>query len=252
MEEKDHLQSFNDESFVLKNLRSIPFYKFKHVGGFFRCLRIEILVKSIFFSKSWKDSSGKSELPPDFHNDKHHTVMEIMRLDDGAGGKHSPNSFERTEKYLQKNLGHNYKTNLKDCSLYFVPNTRNDKEYNFKAYLKNFDRVLTNHSNKVNSYHENYPKCKTCVFLVCDESNAYYQALDNSEKKKLHLCFADKQFVEIIKKYKADYVIWFTRFKTVLKDNGKEIKQPLVCVYDVKHIKYSGFEYNHDKMVKIK
>ena len=134
---EEKVESFDDEAFILKNFRLIPSYDIKHNGRFFSCCRVKWLIKSALFSASWVDSSSKSDLPPDFHNDKHHIMMDIMRIDDGAGGKHSPNSFERTNKYLKNSLGPNYKTKLKGCSLYFDPDTRNDKEYNFKAYFKN-------------------------------------------------------------------------------------------------------------------
>lgn len=248
--EKETVESFDDEAFILKIFRLIPSRKIKYVGNFFRCWRVKQLVKSTFFSKSWVDSS-KSGFPPDFHNDKHHIMLEIMRVDDGVGGKRSPNSFERSKKYLKKNLGLDYKIRLKGCSLYFTPDTRDDTEYNCKAYLKNFDRVLTDHSNKVDSYHNNYPKCNTCVFMVCDESNSYYQSIDK-DKIIPHLCFCDKSFIDVIKKSKADFVIWLTTHKKPLIVNGKEIRQPWVCIYDVKHLKPAVFEYDHSKTVKIK
>ena len=34
--------------------------------------------------------------------------------------------------------------------------------------------------------------------------------------------------------------------------NDKEIRIPLACIYDVKHLKEFGTDYNHDKMIKIK
>ena len=110
------VNSFNKESFIIENFRMIPSYKIKYNGRFFHCFRVERLIKSILFSRSWIDSSSKSDPPPDFHNEKHHIMMEIMRVDDGAGGKHSPNSFERKEKYMQKHYGKDYKKSLRDAA----------------------------------------------------------------------------------------------------------------------------------------
>ena len=248
----DELNSLNRESFILENFRLIPSSRIKYVGRFLPCFRVERLIKSILFSKSWTDSSSKRDMPPDFHNDKHHIMMEMMRVDDGVGSKHSPNSFTRTNDLLNKYFDSDYKNKLAQCSAYVIPDTRDDKKFNFKGYFQTFKRVLTNHSEKVDNYRDNYPKCKTCVLFICDESNAYYQNVDNGESKILHLCFNDKKFVEIIEHCKADYVVWFTLNKTVLRENEKEIKQPLACIYDVKHTKQIGFDYNHDKMIKIK
>ena len=245
------LQTFDDESFIFEQLRLTPSNKIKYCGRLFRCFRIEKLLKSIFFYKSWINTSSKSDIPPDFHNDRHHIMMDIMRVDDSASGKHGPNSFERTHKYLKKNIGKDYKKKMGGSSLYFIPNTMDDSQYNFKGYVRNFERILMDHSDKVSNYHQNYPKCKTCILFVFDESNAYYQDMGN-ERKLIHLCFCDKKFLDVVKQCKSDYVAWFAFYKTVLDNNGKEIKMPLVCIYDVKHIKKAGIEYDYNKMIKVK
>lgn len=51
-----------------------------------------------FFKKSWINTSCKNELPPDYHNNKHYIMMEMMRVDDCTGtlnGEHVPNAFEK-------------------------------------------------------------------------------------------------------------------------------------------------------------
>ena len=248
----DEVDSLDKESVILERFRMISFCKIKYVGRPLHCFRVERLIKSIVFSRSWIDSSSKSDPPPDFHNDNHHIMMEFMRIDDSVGGKHSPNSFERTHKFLINYFGADYKQRMKGCKLFFIPNTSSDEEYNFKGYFRNFERVLMDHSNKVSAYHKNYPKCKTCVLFICDESNSYYQPTEINGQKMIHICFSDTKFVEIIKKCKADYVVWFTIYKAILNQKNKEIKMPYACIYDVKHIKEFGHEYNHDKMIKIK
>ena len=173
--------------------------------------------------------------------------MEVMRIDDGVGGKRSPNSFERTGRFLKNIFGKDYKEKLNGSDFYFIPDTRNDNEYNFKAYLRNFERVLMNHSDKIDQYHKNYPKCKTCVLLICDESNSYLEKIENTKLVKTHMCFADKRFIDVIKECKANYVVWFVVHKNIYGN-----KVPLACIYDVKHLKQAGIEYNHDCMIKIK
>ena len=253
-EKEELLQSMDNENFVLKIFRLIPSRKIKFYGRALRCFRVERLIRSRFFSKSWVDSSSKSDTPPDFHNEKHHIMMEMMRIDDSVkkiNGKKAINSFERANIYMEKHFECDYKNKMKGCSLFFVPDTSNDAQFKFKAYLKNFERVLINHSNKADEYRENYPKCKTLVLFICDESNGYYQKVAEN-KDLVHLCFNDSAFIEIIKRCKADYLVWFTMYKTAINSNKKIIKQPLACIYDVKHIKQTGVRYNHEKMIKIK
>lgn len=260
------MKTFDDEDFILENYRLIPFWKIKFFGRLFPCWRILKLTKSRLFQKSWKNSSSKSDLPPDFHNDRHHTMMECMRVDDCINKikeKHISNSFEKTNKFLKKNLGNDYRQKNKDVSLYFVPNTNNTEEFNFKGYIQNFERVIMKHSKKVSQYHSNYPKCKTTVFFICDESNNYIQVSKKEDLKKKdkvnpqlknflpHICYLDKRFIEIIKQCEADYVIWLGCYKSLFV-NDKKIKYPRVCIYDVKYIRNQGYEYNHDLMFKVK
>lgn len=250
--EIEPLKSLDNESFIFQCFKNIPFYKIKCLGRVFHCWRIKKLIRSVFCYKSWIDSSSPNEPPPDFHNDKHHIMMEFMRIDDSVGGKRGPNSFQRTHNYLERYGGKDYKNKMAGCSLFFTADTSDDKEYNFKGYYKNFERVLMDHSNKVDSYHANYPRCKTRVFFVLDESNQYYQPLDDGKKSKLHFCFFDKRFLNVIRKCKADYVVWFAFNKCVFNEKGKEIKLPWAYIYDVKHLNELGVEYDCEKMIKVK
>ena len=158
--------------------------------------------------------------------------------------------------------GRDYKKTL-NGTLVFIPDTRNSNDFNFKGYLTNFEKVIRGHSEKVTKYRLNYPKCKTIVFLVCDESNNYIQVLDKNDLEREdekdvfinrfypHYQFDDARFIDIIKKCSADYLIWLGRFKS-LYINNKEINYPRVCIYDIKHIKRNGLTYNHDLMFKVK
>lgn len=259
------MRTFDNESFIFQYYRIISKNKIKCFGRFFHCLRIKLLTHSKIFSKTWKDSSSKNDLPPDFYNKKHRIVMEIMRMDDcvdNIDGKRVRNSFEKTNLFMKKHAGKDYKKTL-NGDLIFIPDTRNSKEFNFQGYVNNFERVILKHSNKVEEYQKNYPKCKTTVFLVCDESNNYVQVYNNEDLKKEnerdvelekflpHMAYCDKKFIEIIKNCKADYLIWLFRYKSMCV-NGKEILQPRVCIYDIKHLKIKGRTYNHNMMLKVK
>lgn len=164
------MKTLNDEQFILDLYKQVPSHKIAYFGRFFPCLKIETLTKSVFFSRSWINSSSKSDPPPDFHNDKHKIMLEVMRIDDCANkvnGKKIDNSFAKSNKMAYKLLGENYKKDINGY-LFTIPDTNNSTEFNFKSYLNNFKRVLLKHSNHVQDYHKNYPKCKTTVFLVCD------------------------------------------------------------------------------------
>lgn len=259
------METFDEEKVVFENYKNIPSSKIKYNGRFFHCLHIEKLTRSFFFNNSWINSSGKNDLPPDFHNDKHQIMLEVMRIDDCVNelnGKHVSNSFEKANVFMKNVAGRDYKKTL-NGTLIFIPDTRNSNDFNFNGYLTNFEKVIRGHSEKVAKYRLNYPKCKTIVFLVCDESNNYIQVLDKNDLEREdekdvfinrfypHYQFDDARFIDIIKKCSADYLIWFGRFKS-LYINNKEINYPRVCIYDIKHIKRNGLTYNHDLMFKVK
>lgn len=254
------MDTLDKESFVLSCYRSVPFYKFHYFGRFLSCLRIALLTKSYLFSKTWFDSSSKKLPPPDFHNEKYGLLLEIMRIDDcsnSLNGISIQNSFERANVKIKKYFGHNYKNSGKG-SLIFVSDTRNNNEFNFRSYFDNFKRVLMKHSEKIDKYKQNYPKCKTTILLICDESNNYVEVLDKNDlnrklplgKWRVHGWFLDEAFLKVIKETKADYIIWYGFYKSIYR-NKKEMKLPSVCIFDVKHFKENGFKYNHDMMFKV-
>ena len=261
-ERKEQLKCFDNEKFVFDMYRQMFLPKIKYFGRFLHCFRIERLTRSILFRLSWKDSSAKSDLPPDFHNNFHHIMMEMMRVDDcieSINGKKIDNTFKKENSLLRKTLGRNYKK--QNVTAFCNVDTRNPKEFNIKGYLANFERILNKHSKNVENYHHNYPKCKTTVFFVFDQSNNYVQVSDQKDLKKandkyvvlhnviMHNCYADKNFIDIIKKCQADYVIWMGFYKPI-SCNGKT-GLPKACIYDVKHIKRKGLEYNYKMFMKV-
>ena len=96
------METMDNESFVIKNFKSILYGKIAYFGNFFHCFRIERLIKSFLFAKSWIDSSSKDSLPPDFHNEKHKIMMDVMRIDDCVNeknGKKIANAFQKENAY---------------------------------------------------------------------------------------------------------------------------------------------------------
>lgn len=258
------MKTLNNESEILNRFRSMSSLSIKYIGNFFSCLRVELLTRSILFRKSWIDSSAKDILPPDFHNDKHHIMMEVMRIDDCIGmseGKHIPNAFENENISLKKVFGEKYKKEHKDTTVFFIPDTRDHTKYNYEGYLKNFESVILKHSDKVTKYKDNYPKCKEVIFLISDESNEYCETSNLEDKAKVqegvegikvkwHIPCFDNKFIEIIKKCKCDYIIWFQHYK----NSKRKIKLlvPRIVIIDVKKYNVKGIDYNTKLIAKVK
>jgi hypothetical protein len=237
----------NTEQEIFDSFRKVPRSRIKYHGNFFRCLRIERLLKSHIYKRNWIDSS--KDTSPDFHNDRQHIMMEIMKIDDSVSP--SVNSFYRKDKCLRSYIGDQYKDMIQNCTTFVIPDTTNDDEYNFDGYLKNFNRVLLDHSSKVGKYHEHFPNCKTCILFICDESSAYYQKI-NADQNLIHICFNDSRFVNLIKELKSDFVVWYTPLKIVHNNRNKEIKLPLACIFDVKKLMPKTYNYPQMSMQKVK
>ena len=199
--------SIDTERDIFDVFRTVPKKRIIYNGNFFRCLRIDKLLRSFLFKKNWINSSKNTR--PDFHNFKNHIMVEFMKIDDADSLK--SNSFRRKAKTLRNYFGADYEEVLKNSSLFYVP--RATKECTYANYLNNFRSILLKHSSKVGAYHENFPECKTCVLFVCDESSCYFTTkLSKNHKNKnalgeLHKCFFDKAFVDIIRNCKADFVV---------------------------------------------
>lgn len=259
------MKTFDDEAFLLEIYRGIPFFRTIYNGNFFSCLRIEVLTKCFLFNKSWEDSSSKNAIPPDFYNERHKIMMEIMRIDDCIGkvnGKKIENSFSRSNNLAKRILGDNYKKNINGI-LFTNPDTTNSTNFNFRGYIKNFNKVFLKHSNKIEMYRKNHPNCKDVIFFILDQSNNYVQVSRKEDLKKenqknpylencvIHNCFMDDIFLKTIEESKVDYVIW-VKYHSIIFVNGKKKKLPEVCIFDVKHMKEKfKHRFNHELMLKL-
>lgn len=229
----------------------IPSSRIAFFGNFFRCNRIKLLTRSIFFRKSWINSFSKSDPSPDFYNKKHRIMMEVMRVDDylnAKNEKHPHNSFRKEHMLAEQYLGEDYKIERDDISAYLVTDTSDSKRFNFDGYLQNFEKTVLHHSKRVDAYRRNHPECKDLIFLIFDQSNAYTQTTNGINN--IHLWYRDKDFLEIIKNSGADYVIWVCFCKSIIV-NEKELKLPMICIYDAKRFKDRGITYNHNALCKV-
>ena len=63
-------------------------------------------------------------------------MMDVMRIDDCVNeknGKKIANAFQKENAYMRKLMGKECR-NKYNASLYFVPNTFNNEDFNFTGY----------------------------------------------------------------------------------------------------------------------
>lgn len=254
---------FDDESKIVEFLQGVELNKV------FLSNDITV-VKEIFASihdaeewKLWSNSSGKSDPPPDFYNDELKLMMDVMRIDDHAfenkNGK-IVNPTNQQESIMQKEIRKSdildSFPNVKNIIVNAITDLPTDEDHNYKFYYSNFERVLMKHNNQIDLYRTNHPGYET-IFLVLDESSAYFEVEsvmdDGVVKGQPHYWFWDSMFVNILKKLRIDYFIWYAPFKYYEVPQGdKKPNLPEVCVIDIKHItKWDSHSISYD-MSKMK
>ncbi len=259
------MQTFNNESMILNTFRELQTKEILPLGNFLECKKIHCSLTGVLNRKEWINCSGKSDPPPDFYNNKHKLMMEVMRIDDHAfvdtKGKIQNKTLQREGKIF-KEIN---QPDRNDIKLFITANTQlpTNEDHNFERYYKNFERVFKEHEKKIDLYKENHPGFKT-IFFIFDESSAYLEALNDEHVDKEikqgsliqgnpHVFCLDKKFVEIIKESKVDYVLWYAPWKLLryIKNDGLEmVNLPKCAIYDVKNLTDKKLiEYNHDLMI---
>ena len=238
---------FDDESKIIEFLQGVQLNKVFLSNDI---ADVEEIFDSIHDTEEWKfwnDSSGKSDPPPDFYNDKLKVMMDVMRIDDHAfenkNGK-IVNPTNQRESMIQKKIRKsgmldNFQ-NVKNVIVTAVTDLPTDEDHNYKFYCSNFERVIMKHNSQIDLYEKNHPEYKT-IFLVFDESSAYFEMkskMDNGVMKgRPHYWFWDDMFVKVLKRLRIDYLIWYAPFKYYENPNGDEkLDLPKVCVIDIKDI----------------
>ncbi len=212
--------------------------------------------------KTWKNSSSKSDLPPDFYNDDLELMMEVMRFDDQAtnsGKTHATKAKESQMLELLRDLGVKEDfPNLKQILLLGNSDLSTDDDHNFDRYRENFTRVVLKHAKKAEQYRKNHPGYKL-VFFVFDETSGVYFERERQKKSILtkgtnvvvrpHMYWADSVMVDSIRKCQADYFIWFKPYNSFVTPLGINDDFPKIIICDVKKMEVSTENYVVENMI---
>ncbi len=211
--------------------------------------------------KLWKNSSGKSDPPPDFYCDEFKLMMDVMRVDDHAHKNKKGkivNPTNARESQIQKELREKgiYDTfpNVENIIVCADTGLPTEQDHNYDYYRKNFIRILEEHKRKIELYKQNHPGFKI-VFFVLDESSAYTESVIKPQKMeegmpmlgRPHFWFFDKSFLQVFMNSSIDYLIWYAPYKQEHLFFGFEF--PEVVVYDTKLSINDCIEYDAAKMI---
>ena len=211
---------------------------------------------------SWRNTSGKSDPPPDYVCNELNIMMEVMRVDDHTriGKKGTPiNHINALESKLQRELDQLFPGIPKFINA--VSDLKGLDDHNYRFYVDGFHRIVGQHINHIPLYRKNHSD-KILVFYVFDESSAYMEAKNKEDASKgirinqpvlgrKHIYPQDKNFLDIFKDSDVDYLIWHTPFKRYFRTI--ETKQlPQVCVINLKTMNWERLiDYNVDHMMSV-
>lgn len=215
--------------------------------------------------KHWKNSSGKSDPPPDFFSDKYGLMMDVMRIDDHTRlikrGR-SANPVNQRESIIQKELRESGLLdsfpNLEGVFVNAITDLPTQEDHNYQFYYTAFERTVKKHIESIPLYKENHPGHKV-IFFIFDESSGYVQVESKELAQRgikrgevfefcIYLHFLDKRFIDVFRGSDIDYVICFSPFKHFESTYPYPI--PSVCVFDVKNYNYEDIvEYPEELIV---
>lgn len=208
--------------------------------------------------KAWKDSSGKSDPPPDFYSEKYKLMLDVMRIDDHAyissKGQVVNPTLACEGKLMKEFERSNFAKMFPNVNVFFEVNTGlpTDQDHNYKYYIDNFKRVVENHKRKIKQYRENHPGYKT-IFFIFDESSAYFETdavnlvIDKAYLGRPHQWYLDEELVKVFENSDIDYVVWFAPFK-LMKSEDQVIDLPRAAIFDTKAIDLDTIRYCLTKM----
>lgn len=225
-------------------------------------IKVKRVAEDVIFidewEKYWNDNSQDTNNPPDFYSDKLSIMMDVMRVTDKEvkSGKNPTLAKEsRVLKEIEESGILELFPNVTEDNIFLNCDSGlpTEKDHNFKAYRRQFERTIKKHSSKVDTYKNNHPKIKRTVFFIFDESTDYFMPLNPKDEykqgdivkvlpKNVHFWFKDKFFIELIINSNADYVIWYAPYKmlseksfyTILNGN-EEFCLPKAVILDCKH-----------------
>lgn len=212
----------------------------------------------------WRDSSGKSDPPPDFYSVEYRLMMDVMRVNDTErknkkGKLLNPTIMHERELYQELQVC-GIIDKYPNANVFTIGDTglSSFEDHNYVFYRKNFARVINKHVASIPMYQRNHPNYKT-IFLVYDESTGYILLGNGIPPNarfhegqlilgKPHYFFADKEFLECFYNKGIDYLFWLAPYK-LIQTSDKPLILPRLTVFDLSKKAPKTIEYDETKIV---
>lgn len=174
------------------------------------------------------ENNGHDALPPDFYSDEFSCMFDVMRVNDSEIKK-SYNPVKMRERQAEKDIKESGILNAMSSNPTIIINSEsdNDNEHTLKNYIKNSNRVMSEHIKKINIWKSEHPNIKHKGLLIFDETESYFEgyvqhvyadqyvfAWDANKPLVLHKPWMDATFVKKAYDSELDFVIWFCPYKS--------------------------------------
>lgn len=254
------MNRYDDEDEIINDFQLMPISSIKFVNFSFGLL---LYFTSIYFPKLFKKWKNNTETRPDYYNDTHKYMMEVMRFDDYKPGKDSQNALEtkqqkEIESVYRKHTG--ISTKDAEIKIIVIPHPAHKPKDGIKLMFENFSNTYLKHSSKTEKYRELFPGYKLGFFL-CDESAAYIETKykiedphpgDQTGPFRVYENAFDKVYQEVLLQADIDYLIWFKPYCDISNLIIKGPKTKQIYLIDIKKARKYGLKnygWNYDNIV---
>ena len=115
-------------------------------------------------------NNSHEALPPDFYSETHSIMFDVMRVNDTERTK-TCNIVKITESRMEKEIKN---VGFSNDSHIYIDSHMND-EHIYARYVKQSQRVLQAHMNKINIWKQQHPNIAYKGLVVCDETECYFE-----------------------------------------------------------------------------
>ena len=174
------------------------------------------------------ENNGHDALPPDFYSDELSCMFDVMRINDSEIKK-SYNPVKIRERKIENDIKANgiFDEINQNAAIFINSESDNNSEHTMKNYIKNCNRVMSEHIKKIDIWKSEHPDIKHKGLLIFDETECYFEGCvqhayadqyvfvwDVGKPLVLHKPWMDEAFIKNTYDSDLDFIIWFCPYKS--------------------------------------
>lgn len=173
-------------------------------------------------------NNGHDALPPDFYSDDFSCMFDVMRINDSEIKK-SYNPVKMRERKAENDIKSSGILDAvnPNANVFINSESGNDGEHTLRNYIKNCNRVMSEHIKKIDIWKSEHPDIKHKGLIIFDETECYFEGhvqhayadqymfmWDRNKPLILHKPWMDKFFMKDAYSSALDFIIWVCPYKS--------------------------------------